>query len=188
MTSVASSVAIAPGQSRPLICKLVASNSHDRSISFVIKYRVDGDDRVQSLTTTSQFTSRGLHEPQRLTFTGTGGAVSYAILRPPPSQSSSAGTIMQSLPVLVHLHGAGLDADSEEVRHTLDAASDLPAWVIFPTGGSYWSGDDWREQLGSSRGCMALRLFQTLLALLMFVLRYYPSRIGYIPSDGPGLE
>ena len=109
----------------------------------MIEYLIDGD--PQSVVVTSQLTSRKMHEPQRLTFVGAGGAVSYAILRPPPSQSHSNGVFMRSLPVLVNLHGAGVDADSEEVRHQLDAVPDLPAWVIFPTGGSDWCGDDWRE-------------------------------------------
>lgn len=53
----------------------------------------------------------------------------------------------KKFPVLLNLHGAGLEADSEQVRHMLDGVEDLPAWTIFPTGGTAWSGDDWRESL-----------------------------------------
>ena len=160
--SNSSPFAVAPGQSRPLVCELVASDLYERRISFFIKYLVDGDDRVQSLIFTSQLTSRDLHKPQRFTFMGVGGAVSYAILQPPPSQSSSAGVERLPLPVLVNLHGAGVDADSEQVRHQLDAASDLPAWVIFPSGGSDWCGDDWRKYLDYLRELIMLRSFQIL--------------------------
>jgi predicted esterase len=48
-----------------------------------------------------------------------------------------------TFPVLLNLHGAGLEADSHQVRHMLDAVPDLCAWVLFPSGLSGWSGDDW---------------------------------------------
>ena len=115
-----------------------------RDVSFVVQYSIEGDDLTHKSVTTAQFSTRGLHEPQRFTFMSTGGAVSYAIIRPPFPHSSSITQTHKSLPILVNLHGAGVDADSNEVRHTLDAASDLPAWAIFPTGGSMWCGDDWR--------------------------------------------
>ena len=38
------------------------------------------------------------------------------------------------MPILLNLHGAGLEADSHQVRHMLDSAPDLPSWVLFPTG------------------------------------------------------
>ncbi len=43
----------------------------------------------------------------------------------------------------MNLHGAGLESDSHQVRHMLDAVPELGAWVLFPTGMSPWSGDDW---------------------------------------------
>lgn len=43
----------------------------------------------------------------------------------------------------MNLHGAGLESDSHQVRHMLDAVPELDAWVLFPTGMSPWSGDDW---------------------------------------------
>jgi len=49
------------------------------------------------------------------------------------------------LPILLNLHGAGLEADSYQVRHMLDSVPDLHAWVLFPTGGTPWSADDWRK-------------------------------------------
>lgn len=54
------------------------------------------------------------------------------------------------LPIFLNLHGAGLEADSDQVRHTLDPVPDIPSWVIFPTGVTPWSGDDWRKSPQSS--------------------------------------
>lgn len=48
------------------------------------------------------------------------------------------------LPVLLALHGAGLEASDPMVKHSLDEMEDLCAWVLFPTGVTKWSGDDWR--------------------------------------------
>jgi predicted esterase len=46
---------------------------------------------------------------------------------------------------MLMLHGAGLEADSDMVRHSLDSLPDLCAWVLFPTGVTPWSGDDWHS-------------------------------------------
>lgn len=64
--------------------------------------------------------------------------MSYAILRPPRVKVAES-----IFPVLLNLHGAGLQADSHQVSHMLDAVPDLNAWVLFPTGMSPWCGDDW---------------------------------------------
>lgn len=74
-----------------------------------------------------------------------GGIISYAILRAPSMKAIQGLRPDQSLPVLVNLHGAGLEADSQQVRHMLDSAPDLCGWVLFPTGVTSWSGDDWRR-------------------------------------------
>lgn len=50
----------------------------------------------------------------------------------------------RALPILLNLHGAGLEADSQRVRHMLDTVPDLRAWVLFPSGVTPWSADDWR--------------------------------------------
>ena len=71
--------------------------------------------------------------PHRITFIHPGGIVSYAILTA-PSENAISGSPKKRLPILLNLHGAGLEADSHQVRHMLDAVTDLPAWVMFPTG------------------------------------------------------
>ena len=81
-----------------------------------------------------------------MTFLHPAGIVSYAIVKP-PNLNRSAGTAQanDSLPILLSLHGAGLEADSHQVRHMLDSAPEIAAWTLFPTGGTPWSGDDWRR-------------------------------------------
>lgn len=76
-----------------------------------------------------------------MTFLHPSGVVSYAILTPPSDIGKRHGPV--AFPVLLNLHGAGLEADSHQVRHMLDSVPNLHAWKLFPTGMSPWSGDDW---------------------------------------------
>ena len=46
---------------------------------------------------------------------------------------------------MLGLHGAGVETNSEQVRDSFDAASDLQCWLVNPTGMTPWSGDDWRK-------------------------------------------
>ncbi|KAJ5698262.1 hypothetical protein N7462_000267 [Penicillium macrosclerotiorum] len=48
-----------------------------------------------------------------------------------------------ALPVIVVFHGAGLQANSPQAREMLDAAYGVCAWMLFPSGVTSWSGDDW---------------------------------------------
>lgn len=136
---------LAPGQSRPLCFRLSISNAAASTLSFRLLYNVHGSPAVFSspvlcYTLTQQTTT----SPHKFTYLLPSGIVSYAILRPPSIDSLSESSSRPVLPVLVNLHGAGLEADSHQVRHMLDAVPDLKAWVIFPTGVTPWSGDDWR--------------------------------------------
>lgn len=63
------------------------------------------------------------------------------MLRPPQHQNLTDDH--EQLPILLNLHGAGLEAADPQLTRSLDAVSDLPVWTLFPTGGSPWSGDDW---------------------------------------------
>lgn len=81
-----------------------------------------------------------------MTFLHPSGLVSYAILIPPKSKNVTLSHD-EALPVLLNLHGAGLEADSEQVRHMLDAVDVIKAWTVFPTGVTTWSGDDWRKSM-----------------------------------------
>ncbi len=90
------------------------------------------------------FLSKDIHSPHKFTFLHPSGIVSYAIIRAPSKKVCSEADSKTELPVLLNLHGAGLEADSQQVRHMLDGVPDLPSWVLFPTGVTPWSGDDWR--------------------------------------------
>ena len=70
---------------------------------------------------------------------------------------TSVDGLDNSLPVVVNLHGAGIEADSDQVRHMFDGAPDLEGWLVSPTGMTPWSGDDWRdyEELILWRLCLA---------------------------------
>lgn len=86
-----------------------------------------------------------IHDPHKITFLHSSGIVSYAILRPPSEKVCSSVDSGRRLPVLLNLHGAGLEADGHQVSHMLDSVPDIGAWVLYPTGVTSWSSDDWRE-------------------------------------------
>lgn len=89
-----------------------------------------------------ELTSRNVHDPHKMTFLHPSGAVSYAIIRPPSVNLHSLDK-EKRFPVLLFLHGAGVEADSHQARHILDAVPHIHAWVVVPTGMTPWSADDW---------------------------------------------
>lgn len=110
-----------------------------------ISFTVEGSSSLLSLTVVSPSSPpRTIEEPHKITFFLPSSTVSYAILRAPSRKVCNELSFTQSLPVLLNFHGAGLEADSDQVRHILDSVPDLRAWVLFPTGVTPWSGDDWR--------------------------------------------
>lgn len=135
---------LAPGQSRSLAFHVSAKAPLTGSFSFQVTYAASKSSGCVIRTTIShKFSVRSLHNAHKVTFFHPGGIVSYAILRPPSKKVVSEMFRRQSLPILLNLHGAGLEADSHQVRHMLECVPDLHAWVLFPTGGSPWSADDW---------------------------------------------
>lgn len=82
------------------------------------------------------------HHVHKITHLHPGGIVSYSILRP-PSPDAACRPGQKSAPILLQLHGAGLEADNYIVAHALDPLPNLCAWVLFPTGVTPWSADDW---------------------------------------------
>ena len=132
----ASPFKLAPGQTRPLSFRLSAqSSSRVSSFSLVVIYvKCESPDILLRNTTSTAFSTHSIQSPHKITFFHPGGIVSYAILRPPSKKASSGLLPSKHLPVFLNLHGAGLEADSHQVRHMLDSVPDLPMWVIFPTG------------------------------------------------------
>ena len=141
------SVNIAAGQSRPLKLALNLKNLTTAALRFRVKIGFNIGHKADNFSTNTphhlELHPRSIEEPFKYTFLHPGGIVSYAILRA-PSQRACEST-KGPLPILLNLHGAGLEADSEQVRHQLDPLPDLRAWVLFPTGVTPWSGDDWRR-------------------------------------------
>ncbi|KAL4879998.1 hypothetical protein BJY04DRAFT_208288 [Aspergillus karnatakaensis] len=134
---------LAPFQIRPLAFQLAPETGTRGDAIINIHYRASqGIPQVQSFRVI--FETRSLSQVQRLTYKHPAGIVSYATLRPPPSDSACGfSRTSVSLPVMIGLHGAGLDADSTRAREMLDAAYGLCAWVLIPSGVTSWSGDDW---------------------------------------------
>lgn len=123
-----------PGQTRPLSFRLSARGSPPVSLSLEVTYvESESPDCLLSTAFSTEFSMHCSHSPHRITFIHPGGIVSYAILTA-PSKKAISGSPKERLPILLNLHGAGLEADSHQVRHMLDSVTDLPAWVMFPTG------------------------------------------------------
>lgn len=137
---------IASGQTRPVAFGIQCIGIGDCSpnVRLDIGYEDFGSRPTKSvLHVHHKMNQRKIHEPHKITFLHPGGMVSYAALRPPSTNISCPNHAENSLPVLLQLHGAGVDADSDFVKHTLDPLPDLCAFVLYPTGSTLWSGDDW---------------------------------------------
>jgi predicted esterase len=136
-------VRIAPGQSRPIGFRIESVDNESSRFTKSFSFRKAGTDsacEIEALTL--KLVRRSRSEPHKLTFLHPSGVVSYAIMMP-PSDCGTRDSSETSFPVLLNLHGAGLEADSHQVRHMLDSVHDIHAWTLFPTGMSPWSGDDW---------------------------------------------
>ena len=138
-------ISFVPGQTRPIAFRLacIPPITGRGPVNLNIRYKIDGEHFERTVFFNMWPLTRGLHEPRKVTFLHPAGVVSYAILRAPSPNAHCAPNT--SAPVMLALHGAGLEAESNRVRHALDPVPDLCAWVLFPTGGSPWSGDDWHQ-------------------------------------------
>jgi predicted esterase len=133
-------VAVVSGQTRPLVFELNELQSPDQNLSVVIDFRLEASQATHSICTSVQTKRRGDGEPVKITFRHSSGALSYAVLRPP---NNSLRVSREQLPVLVALHGSGVDVDGDQSRTSFDAARSLDAWILFASGMSPWCGDDW---------------------------------------------
>lgn len=131
---------LAPGQSRPLKVLLDFEVGSGDTINFQLRYTPQDSSSLQ-MDCKIHLNHANITEPHKVTFLHPSGAVSYAILRPPSNQHVPENS--KSLPVLVALHGAGVEADSPLVKTAFEAVPDLSGWILSPSGMSTWSGDDW---------------------------------------------
>ena len=139
-----SRITIAAGQTRSVAFNITLPSKNASSIAYSITYQVTGTGKASSLEVTQDLNHVSTYDSHKITFTHPSGTISYAMLRP-PARNASCNHKQVSLPVLLSLHGAGLEADDPEVAGAMDPVSDLCAWVVFPTGVTPWSGDDWHN-------------------------------------------
>ncbi|OSS47835.1 hypothetical protein B5807_06315 [Epicoccum nigrum] len=139
-----SRITIAAGQTRSVALNITLPSKNVSSIAYSIAYKVIGTGKSSSLEVTQDLNHVSTYDPHKITFTHPSGTISYAMLRP-PARNASCSHKQVSLPVLLSLHGAGLEADHPEVAGAMDPVSDLCAWIVFPTGVTPWSGDDWHN-------------------------------------------
>ncbi|KAF3921457.1 hypothetical protein ABW21_db0205575 [Orbilia brochopaga] len=134
-------VTIAPSQTRPVRLKLSIKGPLEFLDGCLI-FRPNG---AEDIVKKFQIPLKSLAEPyapHKYTYAHPASVVSYGVIRPPSLRSDCAK--FESLPVLLSLHGAGVDTNSAMSRNSFDALPDLCAWLIIPSGVTPWSGDDWR--------------------------------------------
>jgi hypothetical protein len=142
-------IVLVAGQTRPVAYNYSLSANNVSSIHLTFTYRAtNGGNQSSTLSVSQPVVGKSIYSPHRITYLHPGGMVSYAMLRPPATNATCYSGKTTQLPVLIANHGAGLEADSPMVTQALDPVSDLCAFVLFPTGVTPWSGDDWREYPG----------------------------------------
>ncbi|KAF1833907.1 hypothetical protein BDW02DRAFT_569550 [Decorospora gaudefroyi] len=138
-------VTLVAGQTRPIAFNISLPTHHDSVMEYEVTYRtLDGTDTTSTLRVSQALHYVSISEPHKITFLHPGGIVSYAMLRP-PAKNATCLPGQTRLPVLLQFHGAAVEADLPQVNRALDPVSDLCAWVLFPTGVTSWSGDDWHN-------------------------------------------
>lgn len=135
-------ICIRGGQTRPVAFQVASTFVNVRTFELQFHHTSAGVDK-DAIDVELDVKFRHVWDAHKITYLHPSGIVSYAILRPPPRNNLTASGSRSSLPIVLALHGAGLEADSDVARHALDAVADLPAWTLFPSGVTPWSGDDW---------------------------------------------
>lgn len=140
---------IAPGQTRPLVFLVYPEKQLliDK-LKLYISYRHRGEDGSALTRTDLDFTlplkHKSAHDPHKLTHLHPGSIVSYSILRAPsPNASCPSASAAMGAPIMLQLHGAGVEADSPMMMDVINDFPDLCAWLLFPSGVTPWSADDW---------------------------------------------
>ncbi|KAJ6262170.1 hypothetical protein Dda_2975 [Drechslerella dactyloides] len=133
-------ITIAPSQTRPVRLKLSTSSSLKSLDGCLIYRQNDAEDAFKSF----QIPLTSLAEPyapHKFTYAHPAGIISYGVIRPPSLRSDCGKS--EDLPILLSLHGAGVETNSAMSRNSFDSLPDLCAWLIIPSGVTPWSGDDW---------------------------------------------
>lgn len=132
---------VAPGQTKPISFKLYLKDPSISELRLAVLYTYRGAESTIRASAVQQLVKRSVFESHKITFKHPSGIISYAMLRP-PARNATCGS-RKSAPILLGFHGAGLEADVDAVAQTFDPLPQLCAWVLFPTGVTPWSGDDW---------------------------------------------
>lgn len=137
-------IIVAAGQTRSVIFNVTLPTYNASSINYTITYKHEDEEKQMTLNVSQTLKTGSIYRPHKITYLHPGGIASYAMLRP-PAKDATCRTGQTRLPVLLALHGAGLEAEDPMVPAALDAVPDLCAWVLFPTGVTPWSSDDWHN-------------------------------------------
>jgi hypothetical protein len=142
---------ILPGQSRPLVLKLSLTGGNASSARLGFHYigvKTQGRIKVDI-----PIRHASLYDPHKFTYLHPSGIVSYGILRP-PSVNATCSNPNNTAPVLLALHGAGVDTDGPIMHKAFDHLPNLCAWIVAPSGVTSWSGDDWRKTPNFRKSCI----------------------------------
>lgn len=137
-------ITIVAGQTKPVAFNISLATGNASTTDYDIIYKTVGGVYHSTLRASQTLNHVDRYAPHKLTFLHPGGMVSYAMLRP-PAKNATCRFESSQLPILLQLHGAGLEADNPMVPGAMNAVLDLCAWVLFPTGVTPWSGDDWHN-------------------------------------------
>ncbi|KAK6429413.1 hypothetical protein LTR95_014437, partial [Oleoguttula sp. CCFEE 5521] len=143
-----------PGQSRP-VGFTIRSRSYEYvnhiPETFAIRMHYTLGDVGQAHGAAARFLGaefpvqhRDVYETHKVTYLHPSGIVSYAMLRPPkPDIWESCNDEYGRISILLALHGAGVETDSDLSRESFDGYPDVCAYVLIPSGVTPWCGDDW---------------------------------------------
>ncbi|BFZ61115.1 hypothetical protein YB2330_002173 [Saitoella coloradoensis] len=139
------SVSLAPGQIRPIKFRIRAVGAFEAKklpLNITIHHPETG--LVSYILYSLPLTVHpAVYSPHQFTYLHPSNIVSYSMLRP-PSLTSQRISNFSNLPILVSLHGAGVEASSPMWTQAYDSLPDLLGWLVMPSGVTSW-GDDWHR-------------------------------------------
>lgn len=138
-------IIVHPGQTRsfPFIITGGLHQIHELKLVFHLETIPEhGVGYVSKIHVPIPLRHKSIWETHKVTHRHPSGIVSYAMVRPPSAKAADAAK-RDSAPVLLVLHGAGVEASDDVAAAAMDELPDLPAFVVIPSGVTRWSSDDW---------------------------------------------
>lgn len=136
-----------PGQSRRVSFQLDIDSPAVEEIELGIDVeRLHGTEYIEDHTLSLRHKLRSIegYGPHLVTHIGPSETVSYSILRPPPL-TKVCPDAKGSAPVLLLLHGAGVNVSEPMTIEAVRSMPEICVWTVVPQGLTTWSSDDWRE-------------------------------------------